>query len=85
MFQTRAFITGITGQLGSYLAKFLLDKGIEVHGLVRRSSSNGNLVRLEELDILDKITILNGDITDIATLIDAVRVSEPDYVLHFHT
>ena len=82
MFQTRAFITGVTGQLGSYLAKFLLDKGIEVYGLVRRSSSNGNLVRLQELDILDKITILNGDITDIGTLIDGIRVSEPDYVFN---
>jgi GDPmannose 4,6-dehydratase len=80
MSKTKAFVTGVTGQLGAYLAKFLLEKDIEVFGLVRRSSANGNLVRLEELGILDKINVLNGDVTDIGTLIDAVRISEPDYI-----
>jgi GDPmannose 4,6-dehydratase len=72
----RAVITGITGQDGSYLAELLLDKGYEVVGVVRRSSSP-NLWRLEHL--LDRITLRPGDLLDqlsIARVIDDCRPQE---------
>jgi GDPmannose 4,6-dehydratase len=72
----RAVITGITGQDGSYLAELLLDKGYEVVGVVRRSSTP-NLWRLEHL--LDRITLRPGDLLDqlsIARIIDDCRPQE---------
>lgn len=74
--QRRALITGITGQDGSYLAEFLLGKGYEVHGLVRRTSSP-NYDRIN--NILQFITIHGGDITDqgsISRLIDNIHPDE---------
>jgi GDPmannose 4,6-dehydratase len=71
----RALITGITGQDGSYLAEFLLEKGYDVFGLVRRSSTDG-LCRLRH--ILDRITLINGDMTDSTSLIRALEKSNPD-------
>jgi len=58
-----ALITGITGQDGSYLAELLLDKGYEVHGLVRRSSTD-NLHRIQHLLENDRLTLHYGDLTD---------------------
>jgi GDPmannose 4,6-dehydratase len=74
--KTRALITGITGQDGSYLAEFLLDKGYEVYGVVRRSSSP-NLWRIEH--ILDRIQLKPGDLLDqlsLIKIIDEVRPQE---------
>src|SRR6478672_867198 len=71
----RALITGITGQDGSYLAELLLDKGYEVHGMVRRLSSE-NHHRLESFR--DRITIHTGDLLDQRSLGDVMRASEPD-------
>jgi GDPmannose 4,6-dehydratase len=68
----RAFITGITGQDGSYLAGLLLDKGYEVHGLVR-SASPGD-------PALDGVHLHHGDMTDGARLTDIVRDLHPDEV-----
>ncbi len=62
----RALITGITGQDGSYLAELLLEKGYEVHGLIRRSSSF-NTGRIDH--IFDKLKLHYGDLTDLASLI----------------
>lgn len=73
----RAFITGITGQDGSYLAEYLLQQGYEVHGLVRRSSSD-NLSRLE--GIKGEITLHYGDMTDYASLRTALREVRPHEV-----
>lgn len=73
----RALITGITGQDGSYLAELLLDKGYEVFGLVRRAST-GSFERIDHL--LHKVTLLSGDLSDQASLIDAIRQSQPDEV-----
>lgn len=73
----RALLTGITGQDGSYLAEFLLEKGYEVFGLVRRCSTP-NLWRIEH--ILDKITLIEGDLKDQASLNEAVKKSQPDEV-----
>jgi len=58
-----ALITGITGQDGSYLAELLLEKGYEVHGLVRRSSTD-NLYRIQHLLAKDRLTLHYGDLTD---------------------
>ncbi len=73
----KALITGITGQDGSYLAELLLSKEYEVYGLVRRTSTT-NLGRIRHL--LDDITILYGDITDMGSLIHAIEIASPDEV-----
>lgn len=73
----RAFITGITGQDGSYLAELLLDKGYEVHGLVRRSSTF-NTGRIDH--IRSRLTLHYGDITDPFSLLWALKKSNPDEV-----
>jgi len=73
----RALITGITGQDGSYLAELLLAKGYEVFGFVRRTSGD-NLARLRP--ILDDLTILDGDMIDLASMIRALDVARPDEV-----
>lgn len=83
-----AIITGITGQDGSYLAEFLLGKGYEVHGIVRRSSSF-NTGRIEHLYIDDlimnghkgrKINLHYGDMTDSSSLIRIINQIEPDEI-----
>ena len=73
----RALITGITGQDGSYLAELLLDKGYEVHGMVRRASTE-KFDRIEHLR--DRITLHQGDLLDQRSLVDALRASRPDEV-----
>lgn len=72
-----ALITGITGQDGSYLAEFLLEKGYEVHGIHRRSSIS-NMGRIEHL--LDKITLHDGDLTDSSSLIRIINLVQPDEI-----
>jgi GDPmannose 4,6-dehydratase len=73
----RALITGITGQDGSYLAELLLDKGYEVFGLVRRSSTV-SLERVEHIE--ERITILSGDLLDQNSLLTAFEEVKPDEV-----
>ncbi len=73
----RALITGLTGQDGSYLAEFLLEKGYKVFGLVRRSSTV-NFERLVHLQ--DSIELLPGDLLDQNSLISSLQKSEPDEV-----
>ncbi len=73
----RALITGITGQDGSYLAEFLLGKGYEVYGMVRRSST----VNYERIShIQDRLKLMQGDLLDQNSLMEALRISEPDEV-----
>ena len=75
----RALITGVTGQDGAYLAHWLLSKGYEVPGLVRRSStSEVNLSRLKCLDINHSVHIVDGDLRDLSSLIRAIRDAQPD-------
>jgi GDPmannose 4,6-dehydratase len=69
-----ALITGVTGQDGSYLAELLLDKGYEVHGMVRRASTE-KFERIEH--IRDRITLHQGDLLDQRSLVDALRASNP--------
>lgn len=72
-----ALITGITGQDGSYLVEFLLEKGYEVHGIHRRSSLP-NTGRIEHL--LNKITLHYGDLTDSTSLIRIINQVKPDEI-----
>jgi GDPmannose 4,6-dehydratase len=73
----RALITGITGQDGSYLAELLLDKGYEVHGMVRRASTEKS-ERIEHLR--ERITLHQGDLLDQRSLVDTLRASKPDEI-----
>ena len=75
----RAFVTGITGQDGSYLAELLLDKGYEVHGLVRRSSLL-NRSRIDHLHDDARLHLHYGDLTDGVSLVNLVRKIEPHEV-----
>ena len=76
-----ALITGITGQDGAYLAQLLLKKGYAVHGLVRRSSTTDvNDVRLRWLGIADDVTLIDGDLSDLSSLMRIVRSAKPDEV-----
>ena len=77
----RALITGVTGQDGAYLSQLLLDKGYEVHGLLRRSASSDVIgERLRWLGVLDRVRMVDGNLTDMASLIDAVSKVKPDEV-----
>jgi len=73
----RAFITGITGQDGSYLAEFLLQQGYEVFGLVRRTSTL-NFERIRHIQ--DQITLISGDMLDQTSMIHALRDIQPQEV-----
>ncbi|HSF31893.1 MAG TPA: GDP-mannose 4,6-dehydratase [Candidatus Tectomicrobia bacterium] len=73
----KALITGITGQDGSYLAEFLLEKGYAVYGMVRRSS----LQRFDRIQhIMDRLQLIEGDLTDQSSLDEAIRHIAPDEV-----
>jgi GDPmannose 4,6-dehydratase len=72
-----ALITGITGQDGSYLAELLLEKGYDVYGLVRRLSTP-NLERIDTIQ--NKISLIEGDLTDQSSIDVAVRTAQPDEV-----
>ena len=72
----RALITGITGQDGAYLAEFLANKGYQLFGTYRRSSTP-NFWRLQALDILQKVTLIPSDLTDMSSLLEAVTISDP--------
>lgn len=82
----RALITGITGQDGSYLAEFLLEKGYEVHGLIRRSSTF-NTERIDHIyadphDPKAKLFLHYGDITDSGQLTNLIYNIQPDEIYH---
>ena len=72
-----ALITGITGQDGSYLAELLLERGYDVHGMVRRASTE-KFDRIEHLR--DRITLHQGDLLDQRSLVDTLRAAKPDEV-----
>ncbi|MDR3586006.1 MAG: GDP-mannose 4,6-dehydratase [Desulfosporosinus sp.] len=74
-----ALITGIMGQDGPYLAKLLLDKGYKVYGLVARRSTPSNW-RLKFLSIENEVEMIEGDLTDLASIIRAVKQSNPSEV-----
>ncbi len=77
----RALITGVTGQDGAYLAQFLLAKGYEVFGLLRRSGSADIIdERLRWLGIAGKVRMLDGNLTDLSSLIRIMQEVQPDEV-----
>src|SRR6266702_383982 len=73
----RALITGVTGQDGSYLADLLLEKGYDVHGMVRRASTE-KFERIEH--IRHRLTLHQGDLLDQRSLVDTLRASKPDEI-----
>lgn len=74
-----ALITGITGQDGAYLAQLLLGKGYEVYGLLARRSTD-TLWRLRELGIHEQVRLIDGDLTDLSSLIRAMETSRADEI-----
>ena len=75
----KALITGITGQDGSYLAEYLLEKGYEVHGIVRRASMP-NTKRIDHLIRENAVTLHDGDLSDSSSLVHIIRQVEPDEI-----
>lgn len=75
----KALITGITGQDGSLLARLLLSKGFEVHGIIRRSSTF-NTTRID--DIFDQLQLYHGDLSDSGVIDSIVKKVQPDFVYH---
>lgn len=75
----KALITGITGQDGSYLAELLLEKGYEVHGIIRRSSIHST-ERIDHLLKAGSITIHDGDLSDSSSIIKIVGIVKPDEI-----
>ena len=74
---TTALVTGVTGQDGSYLAEFLLEKGYKVIGMVRRSST----ITFERIQhIQDDLTIVKGDLHDQSSLVDLIEEYRPEEV-----
>src|SRR5271166_2412409 len=81
MSKKRALITGITGQDGAYLSKFLLEKGYSVTGVVRRSSHAGvDDHRLRWIGVIDSVELRDGDLSDLSSLIRIVQDTKPDEV-----
>jgi GDPmannose 4,6-dehydratase len=81
MVSQRALITGVTGQDGAYLSKLLVDKGYEVHGLLRRSASAEVIdTRLKWVGVADKIRLHDGNLTDLSGLLRVLREIEPHEV-----
>lgn len=77
----KAFITGITGQDGAYLAKLLLDKGYAVHGLVRRSASADVIGdKLRWIGVFDDVTLHDGNLTDVTSLIRILQDVQPEEI-----
>ena len=75
----KAFVTGVTGQDGSYLAEFLLEKGYAVYGLTRRTSTQ-NFARIEHLTDNKNLKLVSGDLMDQHSLTQALRDIQPDEV-----
>lgn len=75
----KALITGVTGQDGAYLAKFLLERGYKVFGTYRRLSTP-NFWRLQYLGIFKKINLIPADLLDSSSLMEAIKISDPDEV-----
>ena len=76
-----ALITGVTGQDGAYLSSFLLNKGYEVYGTYRRLSTP-NFWRLGYLNTFDKVNLIPADLSDTGSLVETLKISEPDEIYH---
>jgi GDPmannose 4,6-dehydratase len=79
---SRVLITGIAGFVGPYLARKLLEKGYDVYGLFRRKSDGGIPKRLVETGIVGRIKLIEGDISDLTSLLFALDRIQPDMIFH---
>lgn len=75
----KALITGITGQDGSFLAEFLIEKGYDVHGIIRRASIS-NTARIDHLIESQSIIVHEGDLTDTSSLVRIIGIVQPDEI-----
>jgi GDPmannose 4,6-dehydratase len=78
----RILITGITGFVGPYLARRLLDSGNEVIGLIQRRADGQKPQRLREMDIISNVRLIDGNITDLTSILSAIQDAEPDWIFH---
>jgi GDPmannose 4,6-dehydratase len=76
-----ALVTGVTGQDGAYLTKYLLDKGYNVYGTYRRLSTP-NFWRLRHLEIFEKLNLISCDLSDAGSIVEAIKISKPDEIYH---
>jgi GDPmannose 4,6-dehydratase len=78
----KALITGVTGQDGAYLASFLLEKDYAVYGTFRRLSTP-NFWRLQHLGVFEKVNLIPFDLSDMTSIIEAIKISEPSEIYNF--
>ena len=78
----KVLITGISGFVGPYLARRLIDSGNEVTGLITRRSDGQKPKRLTEMGILQDVNLISGDVTDLTSIISAVHEIQPDWIFH---
>jgi|SRR5919112_194472 GDPmannose 4,6-dehydratase len=78
----KVFITGISGFIGSYLARQLIEAGNEVVGLLRSRSDGQKPKRLKNMDIIENMHFVRGDITDLTSILSSIQCSEPDLIFH---
>jgi GDPmannose 4,6-dehydratase len=77
----KALITGVTGQDGAYLARLLLEKGYQIHGLLRRSASSDVVAqRLQRIGVIDRITLHDGNLVDLSGLIRVFQAIQPEEI-----
>lgn len=79
----RVLITGISGFVGSYLAKYLVDKGTDVYGLVIRKADEAPRKNLVDRGVHEDVNLVKGDLTDVSSISLALNESEPEVVFHF--
>jgi GDPmannose 4,6-dehydratase len=75
-------ITGISGFVGPYLARQLLDNGHKVAGLIQRRANHIRPKRLTEMDLISSVQLIEGDITDLTSFLSAIQKTEPDWIFH---
>ncbi len=78
----RVLITGISGFVGGYLAKELINQGNEVYGIIRRRSDSHKPKLLKELGVYDDIKFIHSDITELSNMLTAIHNSNPDWIFH---
>jgi GDPmannose 4,6-dehydratase len=78
----KVLVTGITGFVGSYLARQLIESGNEVVGLLHNHSDRQKPKRLKDMDIVSDISFVRGDVTDLTSVLSAIQYAEPDWIFH---
>jgi GDPmannose 4,6-dehydratase len=78
----RVLITGITGFVGPYLARRLIETGNKVVGLFRSHSDGQQPKLLKDMDIISKVRFIRGDVTDLTSILSAIQYAEPDWIFH---